>query len=251
MLSLCVAVALLTPQESAAELVGRMLRHYDGGNSLTGTIRMVQSVQNISIGIDTYVQWEKPSKLFIRQDRKNSEARSFFVTSDGTLFSYDLPEERVGAPGERLVEQVTQAGKQLTYREIYAVASRSLADRSAPLDIAIARTDDLKYIRNQWATLEMLDREVPEGIKAVGGNWRLYANSPASGTYEMWIESTTGNLKKYIHRETFQPNTTTLDEKFRSRKVDLNVGPITIVTVWDLDLKVGGSPDASLFKVIK
>lgn len=251
MLSLCVAVALLMPQESAADLVGRMLRHYDGGSSLTGTIRMVQSVQNVSIGIETYVQWEKPSKLFIRQDRKNSEARSFFVTSDGTNFSYDLPEERIGVPGERLIEQVTQAGRQLTYREIYAVASRSLADRSAPLDIAIARTDDLKYIRNQWASLETLDREVPDGIKAVGGSWRLYAGTPASGTYEMWIEESTGSLKRYIHRETFQPDATTLDGKFKTKKLNLNVGPITITTVWDVDLKVGGMPDSALFKVIK
>jgi hypothetical protein len=241
---------MLNPAEGAAELVGKMLRNYDSAQTLTGTIRFTQSVQNVSIVIDTNLQWAKPAKLFIRQDRRSSDPRTYFVTSDGKTFSYDLPEDRAGAPGERLFEPVSQPGRTLDYRDIYAAASRSLGDRSAPIDIAICRTEDLKFIRGQWATMEFAEKPGPDGVRVIVGDWRQYANAPASGSFEMWITDD-GDLKKYVQRETFQPEASALDEKFRPHPVPLNVGPLQITSVWDVNLKVNGAPDPSLFKVIK
>lgn len=250
MLSVCLAAAMMTQGETAPELIGKMLRYYDAAQTLTGTIRFVQSVGDVSVSIETTLQYEKPSKLFIRQDRRSSEPRTFLVTSDGKFFSYDLPENRLAAPGERLYEPVVQAGRSLGYRDIYAVASRSLGDRSAALDIAIARTEDLKFIRGQWATVEYAPEQPGSGMKVVTGDWRAYASAPVSGRYSMWITES-GELKRYAQREVIQPEATVLDERFRERPAQLNVGPQQVNSVWEVDLKVNGEPDAKLFKVVK
>lgn len=249
MLTLMIAAAML-PQGDAAALVGKMLARYDGAKTLTGTIRFTQTANNVSIVIDTAIQYEKPSKLFIRQERRSSEPRIFLVTSDGQHFSYDLPEDRVAAQGERLIEPVKQLGRDLDIRQIYAAASRSLGDRSAPLDIAIARTEDLRFIRNQWATVDFAPSQPDTGLRVVTGNWRLNATAPASGQYEMWITEE-GELKRYQQSEIIQPETTVLDEKFRPRPLGLNAGPIQIVSIWDVNLQVDGKPDNALFKVVR
>jgi hypothetical protein len=250
MVAVCLAAAMLCQGETAPELVGKMLRYYDAAQTLTGTIRFVQSVGEVSVGIDTSLQYEKPSKLYIRQDRRSSEPRTFLVTSDGKFFSYDLPEGRLAVPGERLYEPVEQNGRFLGYRDIYAIVSRSLGDRSAALDIAIARLDDLKFIRGQWATVEYAAEQPGNGVKVVTGDWRAYASAPVSGRYTMWIGEN-GELKRFAQREVIQPEATVLDERFRERPAQLNVGPQQVNSVWEVDLKVNGEPDQKLFKVVK
>lgn len=225
----------LQPGPTAAESMSKMLRRYADLPTLTGSITMTQRVGTATAIIKTQLQYERPSKLFIRQDLQSSTPQTWIVTSDGSTFSYNVPNDRPGRPGERLIEKVTSGGRLLEYQDIYAVASRSLGDRSLPLDIAISRLDDLKYLRDQWATLGFIDPQ-PQGLIAIGGQWREYKTAPASGTFEIWVDKD-GNLRRYIQRETLKPLP--------------NAEPHLVTTVWDVDLVPNGKPNADLFRVLK
>ncbi|HRF59935.1 MAG TPA: hypothetical protein PLH94_08485 [Fimbriimonadaceae bacterium] len=223
------------PQPTAAETVSKMLRRYSDLSSLTGSITMTQRVGSATAVIKTQLQYERPSKLFIRQDLQSSTPQTWIVTSDGATFSYNVPNDRPGRPGERLIEKVATAGRVLNFQDIYAVASRSLGDRSFPTDIAISRLDDLRYLRDQWATLGFVDPQ-PQGLTAVGGQWREYKTAPASGTFEIWVDKE-GNLRRYIQRETVKPLP--------------NAETQFVTTVWDVDFVPNGKPNPDLFQVLK
>src|SRR4051812_37388578 len=80
------------PQTPASQLVSKMLRYYADAQSMTGTITYTATDGGGKVQMVTYLQYEKPSKLFIKQVKGGSQPMQWLVTSDGKLFSYDSPE---------------------------------------------------------------------------------------------------------------------------------------------------------------
>jgi hypothetical protein len=232
---------------SASALVSKMFALYAGAHSLQGTIRMTQSVPGTTVTLDTTLAFEAPSKLFIRQMlNSSSNPRQWLVTSDGQLFTYDYPDkERFAAvaPRGRLLEAVVPSrGHVLDYREIYRAAALSLGDRSVPLDLAIAGSDELQAIRDQIATVQVTGKQKlgDENLNVVAGDWREYGNAPASGTFQMLITDD-GQLRRYSRKEMLAMNLPN----------GLNVEPKPVTTVWDVRLELNPKIDPVTFSVVK
>lgn len=230
------------PQQrpSASALVSQVLAYYSGAQSLVGTIRFTQTAQSKAVVIDTHLQFERPSKLYIRQELTAEEKMVWLVVSDGSNFSYNTPDNLPGATNlPRLVEQVSQNGQSLDVPKIYKASASSIGDRSAALDIAIGHPEDLKSLTYQWATLESKGRVRlgSEELELVAGRWRPYGTAPASGLFEMYI-TPAGELRRYVVVENVSPE-------------GANGAVFEIRSVWDVHIKIGAKPDSALFKVIR
>lgn len=247
MISWCLATLLLaqsaspattvpTRDETAPALVSRMLARYAAAQRLRGQIVFTQRLDNRQARTVTDLQVERPSKLFIRQVLTGPVSGTAIVTSDGTSFSYPVPVDLATRPGERLVEPVEQMNVKLDTRRIYAIVGRSLLDRSSSLDILIGRLEDLRFLRNQWATLgDVPDQSIP-GARAIGGQWREYGEAPVTAAYQMWIDGN-ANLRRFQ-----------MTENIALRPGD---SPKTIVSQWDVDVAVDGPTDPGLFTVLR
>jgi len=230
---LVAASGMCLGQETAAVVVGKLLSKYADAKTLSGTVRFTQSLGNVSVGIDTRIQFERPSKLFIRQDRRSSEPKTWIVTSDGKIFSYDPPDNLSGGTS-RLLEAIPESG---SIKDIYNATSRSMGDRDAPLIIAISRQRDLEYLRNQWVSVDYVEPKPAnsEGYVVVGGKWREFVSAPASGSWELWLDAK-GELRKYVRREVIAAE---------------GMAPQQVVTVWDVAFEIDGKVDPTLFQVIR
>jgi hypothetical protein len=237
LIALCLLVAQPAPAASPtpAEVVSRMLARYAAANTLTGTIRFVQSAQGSSLQIDTRIQYDRAAaKLYIRQVRAGPSADSWLVVSDGRIFTYDTPVGFDDPRGKRLYERLDQGGGVvLDLGGVYAASTLSLGDRSLPLDVAIGRIEHLRFRRNQWVNLTF-GPSPAEGVRVVRGDWREYGEAPVSGTFEMWIDAD-GDLVRYVQRDSItvqQPPQT-----------------LMVVSDWTVNLTVGGAPDPALFVI--
>lgn len=220
-------------EPSAAQLVSKMLARYAGAETLSGTIRLTQTAQGASLQIETQVQYRRAQRqLFIRQVRSGASPRTWLVVCDGRMFAYDTPVDFDDKPGKRLYERV-DAGPSLNldFGGVYAATSGSLGDRSAPLDLAVGRLEDLKFRRAQWATLAY-GPDAPNGVRVVRGDWREYGNAPPSGQYEMWI-TPAGDLVRYVQNESV-----TVPEARQT---------ITISSTWTVSLEAGAKVDPAVF----
>lgn len=217
----------------AGELVSKMLKLYSDAKTVTGTIVYTARVNSESVQLETVLQLKRPDKLYISQKHK---AKTYLVVADGTNFSYDPPLELPSRPGDRLTESMTQGAAKIDLRAVYAAASHSIVDRNIPLDIAISRLEDLKYMKNQWATLDFAPQQPSGTVKryVITGNWRAYGDAPISGTYEFWIDES-GELKRYVQTEIVQP--------------EKSVKPLQVVSTWDVSLTIDGKVDEALFKL--
>lgn len=237
MTSLFAALIVGQAPSSAAELLTKMLGHYRNTVSAVGSIKTVITDGAGKVGITTELQYERPSKLYIRQSVSGGKVRDMIVTSDGELFSYDVPRGHGRSrENSRLVELVrANDGFLLEVAHIYGAAVNSLHDRSAALDIVMSRPEDLRYLRNQWATLEILREVEIAGKKAtvVGGRWRQDDGSTANGSYEISI-SAEGELLRYVQREPFVVDKRT----------------VYAVYTYDVDVRINEKPKPELFKVI-
>lgn len=225
---------------SPSALVSRMLARYANVNSMVGTIRFTQTAQSKSVSIETTLQFERPSKLFIRQQLRSSDPMTWLVVSDGKEFSYNTPENLPGAANlPRLIEKVVQNDIALDTRAIYKAAASSIGDRSAPLDIVIGDPDDLKGLTYQWASLEYRGRVRlgDEDVDLIVGRWRPYGTAPAHGTYEMYL-TPSGELRRYVVIESVSAG-------------PQNPTVIQVHSVWDVRLTINGKVDPALFKVIR
>lgn len=220
-----------------AQMLSEMIAKYSAAKSLVGTITLSQSAMNQTGQIRTYFQFEYPSKLYIRQDMTTGTGGRWLVTSDGKFFSYDVPKLPWQDKGTRLVEPVVFQGKTLGVRDIYAAASLSLGDRSAPLDIAIGRSEDLRYLRNQWATLRYqgTTRLGEEEVHVIMGDWREYGDAPVSGQFRIMLNAN-NELRQYALSENFALPT---------------VGQKNVVSIWDVRIDLLAKPDSGLFKLAR
>jgi len=224
------ATAQATPLRPAA-LIGKMLEHYAKAKTCKGTITYRVSAVNETITVRTDLAYERPSKVYLHQVKDRPSVKEWTVVSDGTLFSYDAP---LSIKDGRLVENVHNHGVDLTVGDIVTVARTSIADPSTPLDIAVAHLDALKYMRNQWASIDDL-RPAKDGWRTIGGGWREDETQPVSAKYEMSIDKDF-NLKQFVLRQTFAGA--------RGEVVD-------VLNKWDIELKLDGEVDASLFTLRK
>jgi len=227
-------------------LISKMLAFYHDARTLTGTITMTQKVGEQSGSILTTVQFETPSKLYVRQQKQIGDRREWMIVSNGKLFAYDAPDLRTSETSKRLVEaQVIEEVKptgvkevimRLGIREVYAAGAATLGDRSTPLDIAIGRTEDLRALRDQWATVNYKGTTEHGGktVHVVMGDWRPYGNALPIGQYRMLVNDS-GELLQFA----------------RSEPLAIAGKSETVLTTWDVRLERNGAPDPRLFAKIQ
>lgn len=227
-------------QAKAAPIVSKMFARYAGARTLSGTIKTTAVCKYGAPTIDTKIQYERPSKLFLWQRANLNTPLLGVITSDGLTFSYDNPSpERTSHV--RLVEAVKHGGVDQTVAEIFTAGATAMPDDTAPVRIAIARVEHLKYLKNQWATLELKGREAIDGIQTnhIVGDYRVDPASPVSGTFEMFITDD-GDLMRFVMHTLIAPaaNGTAIE-------------PFPLDTTWECRLEVNGKIDPSLFRVLK
>jgi hypothetical protein len=248
-LALCLLVAQAEPP-TAGQLISQMLKRYDASTATTGTIDFTQSWQGQSMTVRTVFGFTGSTKLYIDQsatypasgvDRNPTLAarvKRATLVSDGDVFSYPRPRELdKGNPG-RLFEKVTQNGSTMTARDMYAVGTLSLIDRSPILDIAFARREDLKFFVNQLATVGYVG-DPNSSPKTLGGQWRAYGEAAVSGSWEMKL-SDAGDLLSYQVVETLQ---------IEGDAKQIASGKVT--SLWKADIRVNSEPEPSLFKIVR
>lgn len=242
LLSVCTGVTQQSP--SAKVLIEKMLARYHAAKTLTGQVKLTVSAEGGSATLNSTIQYERPSKLYLYQQKTtgtpDTESPSkWLVTSDGRIFSYNVPNEKfLAAPGVRLVEPVSnpRAKTEHTIATIYGAAGKSLGDRSMPFDIAIGGREDLVFRIGQWETRETRGTKEIGGKTAylVKGKYRPYAGALTIGEFQMAITAE-GDLLQYVEEQ--------------------HVGvegrnPVKVHSQWDVQFNVDGKVDPALFKVI-
>lgn len=231
---------------SGAQIVSNMFKHYAGAKSLVGRIHLTQTAQGKSVTLDTEIAYEVPSKLYLSQVLHSSEPRSWLVTSDGVSFTYDYPNDKRfqtsrPEPG-RLEEAVTPPGGQRqNYQQIFRASTFSLGELQIPEFLAIGGTDCLQAIKDQLATIAFSGTTKMDNkeVSILSGDWRYDTKHRASGKYQMFVTAD-GDLKRFTEQEMValtQPGQ--------------QAAPVTVSSVWDVDLQVNAKPDESVFKVVK
>ncbi|MBI5706189.1 MAG: hypothetical protein HZC36_04280 [Armatimonadetes bacterium] len=221
---------------SASELISKMIAKYNSAKTLKGTIVLRQGTATESATLTTQIQYEHPAKLYIRQQKDYGDRKVWLVTSDGKHFSYPAPQV-IGQDSKRLAEPINLAsGKVLGLRDIYSGVVGGIGDRSAPLDIAISRTEDLQYLRGQWYTVRVDGVTKVRDVEAysISGQWKEYGDADhPSGRFQMLIGKE-GDLMRYVIEQT----------------LDLGGQRFNVTSLWEVDLKVNVEVDQKLFKLV-
>jgi hypothetical protein len=264
--TIALSLALLNPaapaQESAsapAKLVSKMLRYYFEAQSLTGTIMYTATDGTGQVQVQTVLQFEKPSRIYLRQNKGGKTPQQWLLVSDGKHFAYDPPaqlQNDLTGSAPRLVEPVWQVVDKgptgqimgnYSVRQIYAVEAPGLADRSIPLDVAIGRPEDLQHDNLQWMTVTADGQDSINGapVTKITGKWREYGNQVtdvnyAPGQYWMYIAND-GKLIRYVVERSIprDPQHPSFTDTYKLRET------------WDVDLALNGKPDPNLFKDVR
>ncbi|MHB8635058.1 MAG: hypothetical protein ACYC96_01135 [Fimbriimonadaceae bacterium] len=248
---ICFAIALISlaapPQAdtpNGGQIISKMLAHYSGLTTLTGNIRLVVQAKaptgSVAEEVDTTVQYQQPNKLYIRQDRSPPHAKTWLVTSDGSHFSYNFPE---GSGRHALSDRLVETVNALDVTQIYAAASLSVGDRSAPLGIAICWKDELRRIVANWPTHDFSGEVEYNQVKAwkVVGKFTEVPGGTVAGDYYLII-SKQGDLLEYATRKEFATPTSPT-----RRDVE---HPTVLTQTWHVALVPNGKPVPSLFTVV-
>ena len=220
----------------AVALIGKILSHYYKAKRLYGTILLTTTAGKVSGKLQTLVQFDDPSKLYIRQDMQAATQGTWKIMSDGIRFSYPLPNTQLGSDnGKNLIESVVSGEEIRTFREIYAIGAGGLKDKSAPLDIALGRYEDLKIFRGHLATHKMGEPMELRGkqCQVVEGKWRIGPGAPAESSYRI-VATPDGELMRYE-----------LTDKILNP--DGSGGMMDIHQVWDVDLHLDGQTRDDLY----
>jgi len=230
-----------TPQ--ASTILGEMFKKYYASKSTAGTIVMTQVYDKHTYTVTTQFQFDRKYKIYIKQVSSHQPPDVWVTSSTGQYFCYDVPQELANlvktgwVNGDRLVESQTFEGKLMEIGEVYHAASKSLGDRSVPLDTAISHKDDLSYIRNQWKTMTVTGTSTykNEPVYVIAGDWRPYLTAEVRGKYKMLV-SMGNELKQYSITEVVALG---------------KAPPKPITTTWDVDIKLDATTDPSLYKIYK
>lgn len=239
MLTAILAAAAMAPAQTSVtpgSLISRMLARYAEATAVSGEVTFRQTAEGKSLFIDTRFQMERPRLLYIRQQRRGSNEVSLTV-SDGIAFTYEVPRHLRERNDQRLYEQQNQNGVLLNVTDVYAASQEGFLDRSPVLDLVVARTEHLRFWRNQVLNLRWMNDAAP----AVGqsgtiiGDWRQYGSAPITGRFILSI-SPQGDLLRYAISE----------------KVSVKGSrPVEVTSEWTADLKVGSPGDKALFRVVR
>ncbi|MDR3688474.1 MAG: hypothetical protein P4L46_03785 [Fimbriimonas sp.] len=223
-------------KESASQILTKAFGHYASAQTAAGTIKMTQTALGVSLSIETDLQFDRPSKLFLRQSRTGARPHQWLVTSDGVRFSYDRPEGELGK--DRYVEFVTQGGITQKISDYYIAAAKSLGEQSAMLDVALSEPGRLRRLKSQWASLAYQGRVNIDGqlVHKITGLYREDGSAAASGRFEIYVTED-GDFVRYVVAQRFV---------FPSKSKD----PIDVNTQWDSTIKVGAKTDPSLYQVV-
>lgn len=231
-----------TAKQDAAAILGRMFQHYADAKTLKGKILMTQTANGVSVHVDTELQYDRPSMLYLWQRRDGGEAGHWLITSDGKEFSYDPPNGQNAKlyGSRRHVEYVSQHNDSQNLGDLVEAAGRSLGDPNPILESAIAAKVRLKRLLAQWATLKFAGRESVNGkeVMVIKGDYRDDSNSPVAGEFEADVTDS-GDFVRYI-----------LHQKIELKLKEVDSGPIDVTTEWDADLKVGSETDPKLYRVV-
>ena len=222
---------------SASDLISKMLSRYAGAKTVVGTIEMTQEAKGATVTTETELQYERPSKIYLRQAEHSSQGRSFLLTSDGRTFSYDPPPDAPRGKA-RYTELTTNGYKQLDLKEIYTATRDSIVDPNHMLNIAIGRTGDLKKFIEQIANFHLAGSQKvgDEVIYEIIGKYSLQPGAEASGDFDMYISSD-GDFRKLSVRQFF------------GVAKHPEIAPIAVTTTWVSTLQVNAKPNQALFTV--
>jgi len=227
------------PQTSAAQIMTKAFAHYSSAQSLSGTVNMAQSAKGVTVTIDSDLQFDRPSKIYLHQTRSGSRARQWLLTSDGSLFSYDKPENNRDFGHTRYTEYVTQHNKAQTIGDMYVASEYSLGDMNPILDVAIADVHRLKRLQDQWVSLAYAGKQNIGGqqVEKITGQYRENARSLASGEFEAYVNGA-GDFVRYV-----------LYQKISVPGASNEI--IDVTTIWNSSLKVGVQTNPSYYKVVQ
>lgn len=241
------AAALLIAQPPRpADLISRMMALYAEAKTIKGTISLDVQAGNSKVTVETTVQVDRPGRrLFIEQVKQGRRREVFRVISDGKGFVYTNPIEELRTQEPYLLERASRmepdparlgARRQvdMALGEIYAAGVQGLADRSAPLDIVMARPTDLQYLVNQLATVtsggEVLFRD--RKVQLITGRWRPYRDANDSADYDLFIAAD-GSLAGYRMRERYA----------------VEGKPVAVTSTWEVKLETNTTLDGGVFKL--
>lgn len=236
MIAITLTAALISSQATPGALVSAMFARYANADKLSGTVQFTQSGAERSLTITTAVQVERLHKIYVKQVRPDTK-QSAIIAADGQMFTYEMPDSIAKRPGDRLYEFQNQRGVVYTVGDIYSIGLPGLLDRSPVLDVLIAKTEHLRYVRGQIASLAWKGGKAPEqgANGVVVGEWRAYQSAPVSGQFSMTI-SPEGDLKNWNVKE----HVAVPGQK-----------PILVTSDWTVNVKVGDSGNPALFKVVR
>jgi len=240
---LVAAVTMQSPANtapgSASELISRMLARYDGAQCVVGTIAMSQEAKGAVVTTETDLQYQRPNKIYLRQEEHSSQGRSFLLTSDGKTFSYDSPPDYPGRH-KRFEEFTYNQYKQLDLGEMYTATLNSIVDPNHLLNIAIGRKGDLERFAAQLSDYRLVASQKvgDEMIYEIIGKYALFPNSAPSADFDMYITSA-GDFRKFSIRQLY------------GVPKHPEMAPIPVTTTWVSTLQINGKPNDSLFKVVK
>ena len=230
---------------TAGDLVSRMFARYYGARSLSGSIRTTQVAGDASVVTETSLVYERPSRIRLAQRQRSSQIdRSGFLVSDGDRFAY-TPPSRVQGASPFLMEPVKPEGRAAqSLGDLYAVVAADLPDRSPVLDALVARTDDLKYFKNQLATWNLAGKETIDGKTAnvVEGEWRESEAQRPSGRYRLSL-SDDGDLLRYVLTQKFAPPASNSDLK----NPIASDTQVTVVTTWNVTIELNAPVKPNAF----
>jgi len=222
---------------TASQLLTKVLSRYSTATSVSGNIVMTQSAQGQTINVVTKLQYERPGKIFLAQQKNGKNPDAWLLVSDGETFSYNDPNDATHV--KRNTEYRIQNGIEQKVADLYMAAERSLGDLNPILDIAISQPVRLQRLKEQWATLNVEGTAKVNGIavQRVTGLLRVDAKTPAAGTFEIDVTDE-GDIVRYGTSQKYS-------------FPDISKEVIEVTTIWDSNLKVGGKIDPALYKVIR
>lgn len=235
---LSVWATLPAPENQKPDTPGKALslafKHYYDATSAAGQIRLTQSARGVSVIIDTTLNFDRPSLLYLQQ-LEPSIGKQWLSASDGKYFVYDRPPTALGRA--RNMELVEQNGRAQTVTMMYDASTRSIGDHSPALDIIFAGTEDLKALKQHWAKLRLEGSTQVRGrdVNVVAGDYCYIPGREPTGAFEADITDE-GDLVRYVLKNRYG--------------VPGQPGQIVEVTsVWDVDVKVGAANDRKIYQL--
>lgn len=240
--SLLAAVVLGQEKLTAGSLISKSFAKYAAAKQLSAKVTWTQTAAGAKVETVTELQYERPDKFYLRQQRGSKDPQSCLITSDGMMMSYDRPKAAIDF-GDRVQEPLdhtTFDGKVVHTQlpDIYKAAILCMVDHSLPMDILVAHPSYLKDFKTRLLRLELGDKVQVRGIDGYNLKGQLKPLGMVGGADFEMVLSADGDLLRYV-------------EKFSMGGGKASEAPVTVVSVWDVDAKVDGKLDRNLFRVVR